>query len=126
MKIWIDQTLCSGCKRCLKACPYDAVEMLEGKAVITERCVLCATCVEVCKEKAILSDIPPRTIPDFSDWKGIWVFVEHLEGKPLRVGLELLGKAQDLKKDLEQEVAAVVLGHEIRKLGEELLEYGAE
>lgn len=126
MKVWVDQTLCNACKRCLRACPYDSIQMIDGKAFITERCVLCCSCIEVCREKAILSDIPPREVPDFSEWKGVWVFVEQSQGRPLRVGLELLGKAQDLAKDLNQEVSAVLLGKEIKALAHELLEYGAK
>lgn len=126
MKVWVEQSLCNACKRCLRACPYDAIQMVQGKAFITERCVLCGSCLEVCKEKAIFSDIEPRAIPDFSEWKGIWVFVEQSGGKPLKVSLELLGKAQELARDLGQEVCAVLLGKDIRNAAEELLEYGAQ
>ena len=32
MTVWIETELCNGCKRCIKACPYGAVELKDGKA----------------------------------------------------------------------------------------------
>jgi electron transfer flavoprotein alpha subunit/NAD-dependent dihydropyrimidine dehydrogenase PreA subunit len=126
MNIWVNKELCNECKRCLRACPYQAIEMVEGKAFITDRCTLCGTCVEVCKEKAIISEVPTKEIPDFSQWKDVWVFVEQKDGKVLRVGLELLGKAQELAKALGEKVVGVVLGHNVAKEAEILLRYGAQ
>ena len=80
MTILIDADLCNGCKRCEKTCPYGGVEVVDGKARILERCTSCGACIEVCKEKAIASDAKPRTIPDFSDRKGVWVFAEQRQG----------------------------------------------
>ena len=36
MTIWIDVDLCNGCKRCLKECPYNAIEMKDDKAYILD------------------------------------------------------------------------------------------
>ena len=113
MTIWIEVDLCNGCKRCIKACPYDAVEIRDGKAHILDRCTSCGACLEVCKEKAILTDAEPRVIPDFSDRKGVWVFAEQRGGKLSRVSLELLGKAQELAGILNQQISALLLGYQI-------------
>ena len=126
MTIWIETDLCNGCRRCLRACPYDAVEMRDGKAFVLERCTSCGACLEVCKEGAIQTDRAPREIPDFSDRKGIWVFAEQSGGKLHPVSLELLGKAQGLAKELQQEVSAVLLGSRVSSLTKPLLEYGAQ
>ena len=96
MGVWIDIELCNGCKRCLKACPYDAVEMQGDKAVILERCTACGACIEVCRQDAIKTDVAERTIPDFSDYSGVWVLVEQQGGELDPVSLELLGEAQHL------------------------------
>jgi len=41
MTVWVEVDLCSGCKRCVRACPYGAVEMKEGKAQVQDRCTSC-------------------------------------------------------------------------------------
>ena len=126
MTVWIQVDLCNGCKRCIKACPYGALEMKDRKAQILERCTSCGACLEACKEKAILTDAEPRTIPDFSDRKGVWVFAEQREGKLSKVSLELLGKAQELARPLNQKVSALLLGHRVSNLTDTLIRYGAE
>ena len=126
MTVWVEVDLCNGCKRCVRACPYGAVEMKEGKAQVQDRCTSCGACLQVCKEKALQTDVKPREIPDFSDRKGVWVFSEQREGQLNKVSLELLGKAQELGAALSQSVSALLLGDEVAGLAETLIEYGAE
>ncbi len=126
MTVWIDADLCNGCKRCEKACPYEGVEMRDGKAHILERCTSCGACIESCKQEAILTDAKPREIPDFSDRQGVWVFAEQRGGALHSVSLELLGKARELASFLNQEVSAVLLGNGVEDLAETLIQYGAD
>jgi caffeyl-CoA reductase-Etf complex subunit CarE len=126
MTVWIDADLCNGCKRCEKACPYEGVEMRDGKAHILERCTSCGACIENCKPKAVLTDAKPREIPDFSDRQEVWVFAEQ-RGEVLHpVSLELLGKAGELAGSLNQEVTAVLLGNGVEHLAETLILHGAD
>ena len=126
MTVWIDADLCNGCKRCQKACPYEGVEMRDGKAHILDRCTSCGACIEPCKPKAILTDAKPREIPDFSDKQGVWVFAEQRGGVLHSVSLELLGKACELAESLNQDVSAVLMGHEVEHLAETLIRHGAD
>ena len=127
MTIWIIEDKCDGCQRCIKACPYEGIEMVDGIASVTERCTSCGACIEACNKKhAIESDIKPREVPDFSDRQGIWVFAEQTNGKLAKVSLELLGKAQELAKDLGHKVSAVLLGRDVSHLIEALHGHGAE
>ena len=126
MTVWVDVDLCNGCKRCIKTCPYGAVELKDGKAQILERCTSCGACLQVCKQKAILSDVEPRKIPDFSDRQGVWVFAEQRDGRLHPVSLELLGKARELAAPLKQSVSALLLGYRVSGLAKTLIEYGAQ
>jgi len=126
MAIWIEVDLCNGCTRCLKGCPYDAVEMKEGKASILDRCTSCGACLALCKQKAIQTDVKPRVIPDFSDRKGVWVFAEQRNGQLHAVSFELLGKAQELAAILKQDVSALLLGHQVSNLCDTLIKHGAD
>ena len=121
MTVWIETDLCTGCRRCLRACPYDAMEMRDGKAFVLDRCTSCGACLEACKDDAILTDAEPREIPDFSDRQGVWVFAEQSKGKLHPVSLELLGKAQGLAQELQQKVSAVLLGSQVSPLTKPLL-----
>ena len=77
MAVWVEIDLCDGCSRCKRECPYDAIEMKDGKASIGDRCTSCGACVDVCHHNSIRTDIEPRVVPDFSEYKGVWVFAEQ-------------------------------------------------
>ncbi len=126
MTIWIERDLCDGCKRCVRACPYDAIAVEDGKANILDRCTNCGACLTECKKEAIQSDAVPKEIPDFSDYQGVWVYAEQRDGVLAKVTLELLGIAQELAQERKQQVSAVVLGDHVESLTKELIRYGAD
>ncbi|MDR3569000.1 MAG: electron transfer flavoprotein subunit alpha [Syntrophobacteraceae bacterium] len=125
MTVWVEADLCNGCKRCLRGCPYGALEFSGEKASVLDRCTSCGACIELCRQGALKSDILPRTVPDFSDWKGIWVFAERRDGQLSHGTLELLGKARQLAEVLDQEVCALLVGHGVSHLAQTLIRYGA-
>ena len=50
----VDQETCTGCGACVDACPREAIEMVDGKAVIDpDKCVDCGVCVDECPVEAI-------------------------------------------------------------------------
>ena len=65
-------------------------------------------------------------------YQHLYVVVEHEDGMPVPVSLEMLGEARRLmdgfnkKYSCDEKVVAVVLGHNVRKLCEELIFYGAD
>ncbi len=64
---------------------------------------------------------------DLGDWKGIWVFIEQEEGCPAEVSFELLAAAKRLSlKRGGVEVVALLLGHGVKGIAHELLNYGAD
>jgi electron transport complex protein RnfB len=45
---------CIACKRCEKACAYDAIHVIDNCAIIEpEKCTLCGECVKICPTKCI-------------------------------------------------------------------------
>ena len=63
---------------------------------------------------------------EFSEYKGVYVFVQQVEGVIAPVSFELLGKAGELAKDLNTTVSAVLCGHNVKQLADELGEFGAD
>ena len=62
----------------------------------------------------------------FAEWKGVWVIVEHRDGKLRDVTRELLGAARPMADKMHQKVTAVVLGHSVGDLAKELIARGAD
>ena len=126
MNLTIDPEICTGCGSCEDACPYEAIEVVDGLAVVGEACTLCGSCVEACPVEAIT--MPQKTAPqaDISAYKGVWVFCEQRRGQLHSVGPELLGKGRDLADQLGTDLVAVVFGHKLDGLGTELAQYGAD
>ncbi len=63
---------------------------------------------------------------EFSEYKGVYVFIQQVEGVTAPVSFELLGKAKELAKALNTTVSAVLCGHNVASLADELGEYGAD
>src|SRR5919199_50878 len=67
-----------------------------------------------------------------SKYQHLYVIIEHEDGKPVPVSLEMLGEARRLMNEFnkkyssDEKVVAVVLGDNVRKLCEELIFYGAD
>lgn len=58
--------------------------------------------------------------------KGIWVYAEQRNGKLDKTPLELLGKAQELKKTSGECVTAVLMGQNVQALADTLIAHGAD
>lgn len=63
---------------------------------------------------------------NIADYKGVWVFAEQREGILQKVSLELLGKGREIADKLGVELTAVLLGHEVKQLAEDLTAFGAD
>ena len=63
---------------------------------------------------------------DQSLYKNIFVFVEQRNGQIQNVSLELLNKAQELNLKLNEQVVALLLGHQMDEQAQELIAFGAD
>ena len=128
MPIVVNIDKCTGCQECLASCPYDAIEIKEGKAFINEYCQICMTCLNACPEGAIeeiKETLVTRHESPVTDFKGIWVFAEQRDGKIASVSYELLGIGRKLSDDLSVDLSAVLFGAS-EKEAKELIGWGAD
>lgn len=126
MPIVVKPDKCTGCESCLAVCPYDAIEMREGKAVINEYCQICMACLPVCPEGAIVEiKEAPSEAADLGAYRGVWVFAEQREGAAASVAFELLGAGRRLADELGSDLSAVLFGSTEQE-AEELVRWGAD
>ncbi len=62
---------------------------------------------------------------DLAEYKGVYVIAEEFEGKLRNVTLELLGQGKQLAEGIGDEVGAVLIGHNVKSLAQELIAHGA-
>nr|WP_312578477.1 electron transfer flavoprotein subunit alpha [Sedimentibacter sp.] len=117
---------CVGCKKCVGACPFGAIEVIDKKANINDNCTFCGVCVESCKFNAINFERDEIKHSDINNYNGIFVFAEQRYGKLKTVSLELIGEAKNLALKLDTSVTAILLGYNIENLSNELIAYGAD
>ncbi|MFZ6031189.1 MAG: 4Fe-4S binding protein [Chloroflexota bacterium] len=60
MAFSVDVERCSGCGRCVTACPNEAICLLAGKAIIESSCCgACGACAALCPNEAIRLAVDP-------------------------------------------------------------------
>ena len=109
----------------IKICPFGAMEDKNGKIEINAACRLCKLCVR--KGNGVFEFVEETTAGiDKSAWRGIAVYVDHVDGKIHPVTYELIGKARELAAKINQPVYAIFLGEGINQKANEILHYGVD
>ena len=127
MAIRVKNDKCKGCKLCVKACPFDAIDMVGKLAVINEKCTACAQCIAACPFYAIEKTESDEGPVDLSEHKDVWVYAEQRAGKLMNVSLELLGEGGKLAKEIgDRKVCALLIGYETDPLIPQLYAYVAD
>src|SRR3989304_10540018 len=106
-RLIIDKETCTGGESCIPACPFGALIMKEGIAVVDEKCTFCGACVDVCPVTAITLEKEEKAATiDLSAYKDVWIFIEHESGKVSSVSFELIGQSSFPPPPRKQEEAA--------------------
>ncbi|TGE39095.1 electron transfer flavoprotein subunit alpha [Desulfosporosinus fructosivorans] len=110
----------------IDVCPFDAIENNNGIIEITAGCKMCKICVKK-GPKGVMEFIEEEVAKvDKSLWKGIGVYVDHVEGEIHPVTMELIGKAKELAAVVNFPVYCVFIGYHITDKAKELLHYGVD
>lgn len=128
-RLLIDANTCTGCESCIPACPFGALSMKEGIAVVDDKCTFCGACVDVCPVGAIKLEKEEKVaVIDTSAYKDVWIFIEHEFGKIASVSFELLGEGRRLADSLGCKLCAMLLcdSDMVEPFAKEAIAYGAE
>jgi len=128
MAVTIVKEKCKGCKLCVRACPFDAIEILGKMAEINEKCTSCNLCLPSCPFGAIEKMEKKEEVSDLSDYKDVWIYAEQREGKLMNVALELIGEGKRLASEIGEttKVCALLVGSGIEALAKDCYEFGAD
>jgi len=113
-------------KELMDICKFDAIENNNGIIEINAGCKMCKICVKK-GPKGVMEFIEEEVVQiDKSLWKGIGVYVDHVEGVIHPVTMELIGKAKELAAVVDFPVYCVFIGYNITDKAQELLHYGVD
>ncbi|MBU3144003.1 electron transfer flavoprotein subunit alpha [Clostridium sp. CF012] len=116
----------SNVEELIKVCPFGAIEYNKGKIEVNAGCKMCKICVKK-GPTGVMEFVETEEVKvDKSLWKGIGVYVDHVEGDIHPVTMELIGKARELAAVVNFPVYCVFIGSNIKEKAKELLYYGVD
>jgi len=123
----VDCDKCIGCGVCEANCPFGAISVEDGCAVVSDACTLCGTCVDECEPEALkIEGAEKKQSVDLTAWSGIWVFAEFRHGDIAPVTFELLGIGRKLADQRGVALSTVLLGTDVEQYSNQLIAAGAD
>ena len=123
----IDIETCIGCGVCEEECTFEAIEVIDGVAVVNEKCTLCGSCVDSCEVGALTIEREEKAVQaDLDLWSGFMIYAEFRHGKIIPVSFELLGIGRQLADQRKVPLIAVLLGADLGDAAKDLVSYGAD
>lgn len=125
-KLVIHQDKIGNMEDLIRLCPFGALEEKDHLLQINAACKMCKICVKKGPEGAVEYVEEEIKAIDKSEWKGIAVYVDHIDGVIHPVTFELIGKARELAAKVNHPVYAVMTGYHIKDKCAELLHYNVD
>ncbi len=114
---------CIGCRKCVKVCPSEALEMYFTPEELN---ILEELALQKYDAGESEDDDEDEYRDDLKQYKGVWVFVEQTECQAAEVSWELLGAGSKLADSLNVELSSIVIGQDVEHLCAESFSYGAQ
>lgn len=123
----VDKEKCIGCGVCVENCPFGAITVEDGLAVVNDSCTLCGACVENCEPGALHIEGAEKMMrSSLDEWSGIWAVAEFRHGEIAQVSFELLGIGRKLADQRGVPLSAVIMGSGVEKIVDRLIASGAD
>ncbi len=125
-KIVVHQNKIEDREAVVAICPFKALEFdSKDELFLNAACKMCKICVKRFPEIfEYVEDKLPSVNKD--DWKGVTVYIDHIEGDIHPVSFELIGKAREMADKVGHPVQCLIMGDNITKIAEEVLHYGVD
>nr|WP_092070431.1 electron transfer flavoprotein subunit alpha/FixB family protein [Dendrosporobacter quercicolus]NSL48244.1 electron transfer flavoprotein subunit alpha [Dendrosporobacter quercicolus DSM 1736]SDM10398.1 electron transfer flavoprotein alpha subunit apoprotein [Dendrosporobacter quercicolus] len=125
-RIVINQKLVTKPEELVRLCPFNAIEWDNEYLQINAACKMCKLCVKKGPAGVFTCEEEKVEAIDKSLWRGVCVYVDHVDGDIHPVTFELIGKAREMAAKISHPVYVIFAGSDILTKAAEILHYGVD